>query len=594
MGLADQARWRSSAWVEWWLTVVSRLAAAIGKSWLTVVLGLAAAISVGFGILLLLSREDSEPLESPLLLAVARQLHVGPWELYGPYSAANLLVLIHAPFYYHLAALLAWPLARLGIESITAALFVGRSISLLGFLATLAMAWRLAQLDGAPARTGVWAALLIAGVPVVGSMPYAVRPDLLGIGLQTAGVLFVLAALGEDQRRGARLLAAFAAFALAFCTKQQFVVAAAISVGLLLSAWRRGRVPFKLIERGLLVALAIVVVVYGTEELMTGGRMSRAVFLAAGSAGGIHPGSWYRAGIVLIAVVINSVGLLTLLAAAGLTSVWVSPGYGHGALGAAGASLIGLVLVLVTLQLPINSMWLTAAVFGTMAVIAPFWVAACLLRGRRDMIGERLDCLLWLYLLAEMALVILLYRASSGAWVNYAIQSVVFLAVLTARAVGRILEARPPFRSQLLIAAGALVCLGSAASAVRNAELQRRVNREALATLLQHAQCAPSEVFVVGRPGMNRLHGRLDLVYDEWLYPVFEAIGLAQPRAIWLRRILTAGNVRYVVNTSDAPRLDGIAQSLPALGYVRKYQVGPFFAWENRVFRHREPAKATK
>jgi len=570
MDLADKARSRSAAWVEWWLTVV---------------LGLAAAISVGFGILLLLSPEDSEPMESPLLLAVGHQLHAGPWELYGPYSEANLLVLIHAPFYYHLAALLAWPLARFGIESITASLFVGRSLSLLGFIVTLAMAFRLARRDGAPARAGVWAALLIAGAPVVGSMPYAVRPDLLGIAFQTAGVMFVLMALGEDQRRGGRLLAAFAAFALAFCTKQHYVVAAAISTAFLLSAWRRGRVPFKLIERGLLLALAIVLVVYGTEELMTGGRMSQAVFLAAGSVGGIHPGSWSRAQIVSFSTVTNSAGLLTLLAAAGLASVWVSPGYGAGALGAAGASLVGLVLVLVTLPFAIASIWFSVALLGTIAVIAPVWVAASLLRGWRDMIGERLDGLLWLYFLGEIAVVVVLYRASTGAWFNYAIQSVVFLAVLTARALGRILEAQPPFRSQVLIAAAALVCVGSATSAARRAELQRRIDRQALATLLQNVHCAPSEVFVVGHPGMNRLHGRLDLVYDEWLYPVFEAIGLAQPRAIWLTRILAGGTIRFVVNTSDNPRLEGIAQSLPALGYVAKYKVGPFFAWENRVFR---------
>jgi len=555
--------------------------------WLTVVLGLAAASAVAFGILLLLSRDDSEAVESTLLLAVARQLHAGPWELYGPYDAANLLVLIHAPLYYHLAALLAWPLLRLGIEPITAALCVGRSLSVLGFLASLAVADRLARLDGASARAGIWAALLIAGVPVLGSMPYSVRPDLLGIAFQSAGVLFVLSALAEEKRRGARLVAAFAAFALAFCTKQHLVVAAAISTGLLLWSWRRGLVPFKVVERALLVALAIAAVVYGTEELMTGGRMSRAVFLAAGSVGTIHPGSWYRAGIVVIATVAKSAGILTLLAAAGLATVWSSPGRVPGALGAAGACLIGLVLVLSTIQLAINSMKLTAVLVGLMAILALFWVAAGLIRGRRELIGERLDGLLWLYFLGEVALVVLLFRASTGAWVNYAIQAVVFLAVLTARALGRVLEARPAIRSQVLIAAAALVCLGTTATAVRNDELERRINRQALATFLQHAQCAPAQLFVLGHPGMNRLHGRLDLVYDEWLYPVFEATGLAQPRAIWLRRIVTAGNIRFVVNTSDNPQLDGIPQSLPALGYVRKYQVGPFYAWENRVFRER-------
>ncbi len=419
MDVADQARWRSSAWVEWWLTVV---------------LGLAAAIAVGFGILLALSREDSEPVELTLLLAIARQLRAGPWELYGPFNAANLLVLIHAPFYYHLAVLLAWPLSRVGIEPITAALVAGRFLSVLGLLATLAMAYRLARLDGAPARAGVWAILLVAAVPVMGSMPYSVRPDLLGIAFQTAGVLFVLGALGEDRRRGGRLLAAFAAFALAFCIKQHFIVAAAISVVLCLSAWRRGGVPFKLIERGLLVALGIAAAVYGTEELMTGGRMSRAVFLAARSVGGVHPGSWYRAEIVAIAAVAKSAGLLTLLAAAGLAAAWASPGRGPRALASAGAGLAGMVLVFVILQLAIDSTWLTAAIVTTLAIITPLWIAAGLIRGWREMIGERLDGILWLYVLGETALVVVLFRASTGAWVNYAIQATVFVAVVTGRA----------------------------------------------------------------------------------------------------------------------------------------------------------------
>jgi len=568
MDVADQTRRRSSAWV---------------KRWLTVVLGLAAAIAVGFGIVLLSSREDSEPLESPLLLAIARQLHAGAWELYGPYDAANRLVLIHAPFYYHLAALLAWPLARLGFDSITAALIAGRSLSVLGFLATLAMTYRLARLDGASALAGVWAALLVAATPVIGSMPYTVRPDLLGIAFQTAGVLLVLTALATEKRRGARLLAAFAAFALAFCTKQHFVVAAMISTALLLSACRHARVPFRLIARGLLLATAIVLAVYGTEELMTGGQMSRAVFLAAGTVGRIHPGDWSRVGIVTLAVVLKGVGLLTLLAAAGLASVWVFRGYGSGAIGTAGASLVGLVLVVLTLHFVVNSVWLATALFGVMSVVAPLTAAACFIWRRPDMTGKRLDWLLWLYFLGETALVILLCRASTGAWVNYAIESAVFLAVLTGRALGRILEARPPFRSQVLIAAAALACLGSAASAVRSAEFQRRIDRLALATILEHAHCAPSEVFVVDHPGMNRLHGRLDLVYDQWLYPVFETIGLAEPRAIWLVRLLTDGRVRYVVNTSDSAQLDGIDQTLPELGYFPKYKLGPFFAWQRAI-----------
>ena len=44
----------------------------------------------------------------------------------------------------------------------------------------------------------------------------------------------------------------------------------------------------------------------------------------------------------------------------------------------------------------------------------------------------------------------------------------------------------------------------------------------------------PTTIFFVDRPGFNRVHGRADLVYDPWLYPVFESIKLAEPRSAWL------------------------------------------------------------
>ncbi len=559
------AQFRRGPSVEWWLTTV---------------LALAAAITVGFGLALLIGREDSEALESPLLLAVAHQLHAGPWELYGPYDAGNHLVLIHAPFYYHLSALLAWPLARFGVDSLTASLFAGRSLSLLGLVVTAALGYRLARRDGAPAAVGVWAALLFAGAPVLASVPYAVRPDLLGIAFQTAGVLLVLGTLLDERRPGWRLLAAYLMFALAFCTKQHFVVAAAISTGLLMSAVRRRRVAFKGFERALLLGLAVVLAVFGTEELLTGGRMSQAVFLAARSASAIHPGSWYRVGIVFLAAVLGTEGLLTLLAAAGFAMLWRDRGCVPSALRAAGASLIGLVLMLVTAQILIDSHRLTIAVVGTITLFLPCWVAAFVFQGRRERIGERLDGLLWLYFLGEMAVLVMLFRASTGAWVNYAIQAVVFLAILTGRALGRLLKNRPPFALQAVVVAAALVCLVSAVFAVRNAEHRRRIDREAIEILLDRERCAPSAVFVADHPGMNRLHGRLDLVYDEWLYPVFEEIGLAQPRAIWLGQILAAGNVQYVVNNTDDSLLDGVVQPLRELGFFPKYKIGPFYVWE--------------
>ena len=58
------------------------------------------------------------------------------------------------------------------------------------------------------------------------------------------------------------------------------------------------------------------------------------------------------------------------------------------------------------------------------------------------------------------------------------------------------------------------------------------------------------------------MNGRLDLVYDDWLYPVFESIHQAEPRSVWLHRALTSGAIRYVVNASDSPKIDGLGDTL--------------------------------
>ena len=100
-----------------------------------------------------------------------------------------------------------------------------------------------------PRRVGWWAVLLIAASPVVGVMPYAVRPDMLGIALQTTGVFLVLSVLRSERPRGIILAAAFAAFGLASCVKQHYVAAAAISTLFVISAWLRGRLSFNLVAR---------------------------------------------------------------------------------------------------------------------------------------------------------------------------------------------------------------------------------------------------------------------------------------------------------------------------------------------------------
>src|SRR5205823_13955896 len=105
---------------------------------------------------------------------------------------------------------------------------------------------------------GWWAVLLVAAAPVLDGQPVAVRPDMAGVALQTLGVLLVLQRLRGQPPRGRPVVWAYAAFGLAVCVKQHFVVPAAVSTGLLLAGWWRGRVSWKEIERGVLLGLVIV------------------------------------------------------------------------------------------------------------------------------------------------------------------------------------------------------------------------------------------------------------------------------------------------------------------------------------------------
>ena len=210
--------------------------------------------------------EDMEAVESPLLLSVAHQFQSGPGRLYGPYSGRYPLVLIHAPLYYRLAGLAGWPLTSAGCDPVTAALAAGRVVSAVGFLMTLVAAFGLARLGSACRGPGWWAALLVAATPVCSGLPFEVRPDMLGIGLQTTGILFVLSAIAVSPIGNARLMAGFGCFALAACIKQHFVVAPVVSAFFVLrpgrgagSASRRSCDAFR-------IGLAIVAIDYGVEE----------------------------------------------------------------------------------------------------------------------------------------------------------------------------------------------------------------------------------------------------------------------------------------------------------------------------------------
>jgi hypothetical protein len=551
----------------------------------TAVLAASAVFSVGYGIMLALGQEDTEALESPLLLAVARQLLAGPLQLYGPFGRRNLLVLIHAPLYYRLAALAAWPLAWGGVDPVTSARWAGRALSLLGLGVTMSATYRMARLDRAPARAGWWAALLIPVVPVVGIMPFTVRPDMLGVALQTTGVLLVLRALRSEQPPGAVLTAAFTAFGLSICIKQHFVAGPVTSTCLLLAACRRGRVAFGQIQRSLLFASALVLALYGIEELASSGRMSQAVFIAAMKAARTHPAEWLNTVIVLSAITGRSTSVIALLAAAGLATVGAGPGFGRRAFALLGTGLVVLVLITAVIQ-----SFLTAASVVILSLTALLSclllvIPTCTLIDRRTLVAGPVDSFLWIFLAGELALVFVLCCASTGAWVNYGIQAVVFACILTARALARACDSAAIRRRLLLLPLAASVVLVSVLQDAYRTEHGRRVDRLAVAQILEELGRPSSEIFFVASPGNNRLYGRLDLVYDNWLYPVFESLRLAEPRASWLRIALTAGAVRFVVNTSDSPQIEGLDQTLPKLGYLRRFQIGPFFVWERITSR---------
>jgi hypothetical protein len=545
--------------------------------WVTIAL-IAGASALGASLTLALKAEDIEAIESPLLLAVARQLDNGPCSLYGPYDGHHPLVLIHAPLYYRLAALAALPLRHAGLTSITAALVGGRSLSSLGFLITLVAAYRLARLRGLPRSAGRWAALLAAATPVYGGLPFEVRPDMLGIGLQTTGILLVLGALVSEPIGESKLVAAFAGFALAACIKQQFVMAPLVSVLLLLGAWARGRLGLMPIARCVVVTLAIVLLYYGAEQWLTGGRMSRSVFLAAGSVRRVHPSTWSAAGSFLLVLMWKCVGVILLLAAAGLSLVAVQPGLGRKMLFALGTLLVVLVVVSTGFQLVSVNMRVGELIVLGLILVIVLVIPACALLERSRWFGS-LEAALWAYAAAELAVTAVLSRLSTGAWYNYAIEAVVLGCVLTGRSIARAMRGAASWHRLFPIAVGVLAVPAFAFTDVTEVIAKRRADKAQIARLLDSVQRPSSEIFFVDLPGENRIHGRLDLVYDPWLYPVFESIGLAEPRSVWLEQAVADGPVRIVVAASGQPKIDGLNRTLPELGYRAMKRIGRFIVW---------------
>ena len=224
-------------------------------------------------------------------------------------------------------------------------------------------------------------------------------------------------------------------------------------------------------------------------------------------------------------------------------------------------------------------------------------IPACALLAR-SFLGGWLDAALWMYWAGELGLAAIIWRLSTGGWFNYALQAVVVACVLTARALARAVDGATSCRPLLPVALAVVAVPAFALTDLNQVVAKRRSETADLARFLKAVKRPSTEIFFVDRPGANRVHGRLDLVYDPWLYPVFESIGLAEPRSVWLEEVLATGPVRIVATTSSRPVIDGLTHTLPDLGYRQYGKAGPYFVWsrqadaarEVQAFRSHQPA----
>lgn len=549
-----------------------------GSAVIAAILCASVGVFVGTRGALALGSADVDPSESPLILSVARQLVVGPWDLYGPFGRANPLVLIHAPLYYRITALLAWPLAMGGLHPVEAARIAGRLISFVGLFGTACAAARLARLDGLPRSSGWWAAGLIASSPVLAGFPVAVRPDLLGVALQTWAVALAaedFVATNAGHRSDRRLVVASVLFGLAACVKQHLVIAWAIVAAWVVADLLRGRKNPGRLAQAVIPGALTVLLVYGGEWLATDGRIWGAAFVAAAHVGAVHPGGWLHVATVIAAMSGKGAGL----SAAALAGTLGTRGRRPAAIVGSGAALVATIAIMAWIQLWWSGPWVAASLsiasLAGLGLAALGWIVPVRVRDPRG----RIDRLLLVILAAEVIVLIALCRTSSGAWINYGVSPMVAAAVLSARAMARMPVAFSSSR-RALPALASLAILGSALMDAKVELNRRRIERNALNEMFVTLGVPRSTSFFADRPGLNRMIGRLDIVYDDWLYSAFERARQAEPRSRWLRILLESpAAVVVVVLESDRHDVEGVPLPLSALGFEPAGRYGSFRAW---------------
>jgi hypothetical protein len=361
------------------------------------------------------------------------------------------------------------------------------------------------------------------------------------------------------------------------------VVAAAVSSIMLLAAGVRGHVTFRTISGALLCFLAIASLYYGLEEWGTNGCMSRAVFSAASSTSIIHPGNWQQVLNFILAICWKSIGVILVFAAAGLVRVSATAGGPRRFLTVAGSGLIGLVTALAIVQIFDRKMLFSVSIVLGLAIIVVCFLPACAVVLGRARTIEGMDVALLAYCVAEMALAAVLVRLSTGAWYNYAVQGVVFSCIAGARALARAIAGPLATSAYFGVALAVLAVPVFALTDLKEIVARRRAESAVLQKLLARLPGQRDAFFFVDRPGFNRLHGRRELVYDPWLYPVFESMSLAEPRSTWLARALENGPIRIVVATSPQLQIDGLTRTLVEMGYTFRLRIGPWFVWTRQI-----------
>jgi hypothetical protein len=501
---------------------------------LVLLIGTLAMVQVAYQVRIGLDRTDAGPFETVLARAVAGHFEqaAGPGRFYGPFDGSYPAVLMHAPLYYRLVALGAWPAVALGVDPLTAALAAGRLVSLLGTGLIAVAAVRIGRLDRPAVRAGVISAALLLASPLLGNLAVMLRPDTLGVGLQTLGLWFVLGALEPESRRppAGRLVIAFIAFALAFCVKQQNVAVAALSgVVAIRAAWQR-RLSWPALGLAAAAGLCSGLAIVAAENLVTGGRMWQTVFVyPSGPFRSINYAGWRHVLSVFDISARRTLGLLAL----GAACAWLGPRP--------------------------RFAWLDRLLFAGLAL--------------------------------EVAMLVPLCLYNAGAASNYAIQALVFGCLIVGRRVDDLLTAseegrlvRPRWAMGTMVAC-LLAMGGSYGYWLVQTERLRTAERLAVESLSADPQVVRVHArarYFVALQHLNRLCGNADLIHDDWLYGAFERAADAEPRSRWLQEALTAGPVRQVVTPTEEPRVPGVAPPLTELGFRLVARHGDLRVWDRR------------